>query len=205
MRKVLIYFLIATVLLFVPVLSVQAAVEIGQAAPAFSATDIEGQPFNLSDHRGKTVVLEWSSHECPFVRKHYGTGNMQATQETATDKGVIWVTVVSSAPGRQGYVTAEEAKAIVAETGARATTRILDPEGTIGGLYDARATPHMFVISEEGILVYAGAIDDKPSPRPGTVEGATNHVLAALADLEAGRAVQTPLTQPYGCAVKYAF
>ena len=182
---------------------VHAAVEVGEPAPSFTATDIHGNEFNLEDQQGKIVVLEWTNHLCPFVKKHYETNNMQNTQKTATDNGVIWVSIVSSAEGKQGYVSAQEALQIEQDAGAHATTRILDPSGEIGQLYGAQTTPHMFVISAEGNLIYAGAIDDKPGPNPDSVEGAKNLVLAALDDLSAGRAVETPRTAPYGCSVKY--
>lgn len=207
MFKKIAYFTLA--LAFVPLalgwvsVPVQASVEIGEAAPTFTATDIHGNDFNLEDHKGKIVVLEWTNHLCPFVKKHYGTKNMQNTQKTATDNGVVWVSIVSSAEGNQGYVSAEEAIAIEKEVGAHATTRILDPSGEIGKLYAAKTTPHMFVISTEGNVAYAGAIDSNPSPSPDAVEGATNLVLAALDDLSAGRVVKVPRTAPYGCSVKY--
>lgn len=181
----------------------KAAVEIGETAPAFSAVDINGNEFNLADQVGKTVVLEWTNHGCPFVVKHYSTGNMQAVQKKATDNDVVWVSIVSSADGKQGNVTAEEAQKLVEEKGAHATHRILDPSGEIGKLYGAKTTPHMFVISAEGNTVYAGAIDDNPSPSPKAVEGAQNLVLAALNDLASGVPVQVPSTVPYGCSVKY--
>ena len=184
-------------------LPVHASVEIGKAAPTFTTTDIHGNNFNLADQKGKIVVLEWTNHDCPFVKKHYGTNNMQNTQKTATDNGIIWVSIVSSAEGNQGNVSPEEAIAIEKEVGAHATTRILDPSGEIGKLYAAKTTPHMFVISTEGNIAYAGAIDSNPSPSPSAVEGATNLVLAALDDLSAGRVVQIPRTAPYGCSVKY--
>ena len=180
-----------------------AAVEIGEAAPKFAATDINGNVFNLADQAGKTVVLEWTNHDCPFVVKHYSTGNMQATQKTATDNGVVWVSIVSSADGKQGNVTAEEAQKIVEEKGAHATARILDTSGEIGKLYGAKTTPHMFVISAEGNTVYAGAIDDNPSPSPRAVEGAKNFVLSALDNIAADVPVEVSNTVPYGCSVKY--
>lgn len=181
----------------------QASVEIGEAAPTFTATDIYGNEFNLEDQKGKIVVLEWTNHLCPFVRKHYETNNMQNTQKTATDNGVVWVSIVSSAPGKQGNVSAEEAQEIVKSTGAHSTTRILDPSGDIGRMYEAKTTPHMFVISAEGNLAYAGAIDNNRSPNPDAVNGAKNLVLAALEDLSLGRVVEVPQTAPYGCSVKY--
>ncbi len=181
-----------------------AAPEIGKPAPDFAAKDIDGKDFKLSDHKGKIVVLEWSNHECPYVVKHYGSGNMQKIQKNALDQGAEWVTIVSSAPGRQGNVSAEEAKKIATEAGASYTAKIMDESGAIGKAYDAKTTPHMFVIDKEGTLAYAGAIDDDPSPRPESVQTAKNYVLAALNDLAAGTPVQTPSSQSYGCAVKYA-
>ncbi len=207
MFKKIAYFTLA--LAFVPLalgwvsVPVQASVEIGEAAPNFTATDIHGNDFNLEDHKGKIVVLEWTNHLCPFVKKHYDTSNMQNTQKTATDNGVVWVSIVSSAEGNQGYVSAEEAIAIEEKAGTHATTRILDASGEIGKLYAAKTTPHMFVISTEGNVTYAGAIDSNPSPSPDAVKGATNLVLAALDDLSAGRVVKVSRTAPYGCSVKY--
>lgn len=177
--------------------------KIGEMAPVFSATDIYGKAFDLAEHKGKTVVLEWTNHLCPFVKKHYGSGNMQSLQKTATDNGVVWVSIVSSAPEKQGHMNAEEAQKIVEEVGAQATTRILDPSGEIGKMYDAKTTPHMFVISPEGKLVYNGAIDDNPNPNPAAIENSKNLVMAALEDLNQGRSVEVPRTAPYGCSVKY--
>lgn len=181
----------------------EAAAEVGKAAPAISATDIDGNAFNLEDHKGKTVVLEWTNHNCPFVVKHYETNNMQQAQKKATDNGVVWVSIVSSAPGKQGHVSADEAKQIKQDTGAHFTTKILDESGEIGKAYGAKTTPHMYVISPQGNVVYAGAIDDNPSPSQDAVEGAKNLVLAALDDLSAGRSVEVAQTAPYGCSVKY--
>lgn len=182
---------------------VHAAAEVGQPAPVFTATDIHGNEFSLEEQKGKIVVLEWTNDGCPFVQKHYNTGNMQATQKTATDNGVVWVSIVSSAPGKQGHMSAEDAIALEEEVGAHATTRIMDESGEIGQMYGAKTTPHMFVISAEGKLVYNGAIDDSPSPNPTSVEGAENLVLAALDDLSSGRVVKVSQTAPYGCSVKY--
>ncbi len=180
-----------------------AAPEVGKAAPDFTATDINGAPFKLSDHKGKIVVLEWTNSECPFVVKHYETNNMQKTQKAALDKGVEWITINSSAPGKQGNVTAEEEKKIIADKDASNTAAILDPSGEIGHLYEASTTPHMFVIDKDGNVAYMGAIDDNSSPKHETVEGAKNYVLTALDELAAGTPVTTPVTQPYGCGVKY--
>lgn len=180
-----------------------AAPEIGAPAPAFTTTDIHGEEFNLEDQKGKIVVLEWTNHLCPFVKKHYDSGNMQSIQKYATDNDVVWVSIISSAPEKQGHVTLEEAKTIIEEKGVHVTTQILDPSGEIGKLYDAKTTPHMFVISPEGKLVYNGAIDDNPNPNPASIEGSKNLVTAALADLSAGRSVEISRTAPYGCSVKY--
>lgn len=181
-----------------------AAPDVGAPAPDFEVVDIHGQPFKLSDHKGKIVVLEWTNHQCPFVVKHYSTGNMQDVQKQAREKDVEWVSIVSSAPGRQGNITPDEAVQITKSQGATVTTKILDPSGEIGRLYAAQTTPHMFIIDADGVLAYAGAIDNNSSPNPKTVEGAQNYVLAALDDLTAGKAVRTPRSGAYGCSVKYA-
>lgn len=180
-----------------------AAPQIGKEAPDFSATDTHGQQVTLSTLKGKTVVLEWTNHECPFVRKHYGSNNMQTLQKDATADGVIWISIVSSGKDMEGNTTADEANKIVAEQNAHPTYKILDVSGDIGQLYGAKTTPHMFVIDQKGVLAYAGAIDDKPGFEPEDLKTAKNYVRAALADLKAGRAVETPLTNPYGCSVKY--
>lgn len=181
-----------------------AAPVVGAAAPDFSATDIAGQAVRLADLRGRTVVLEWTNHLCPFVMKHYGGGNMQALQRDYTGKGVVWITVVSSAEGQQGHVTPEEAQRIVDEAKAAPTHKILDPKGTIGRAYAAKTTPHMFVIDPAGLLVYDGAIDDRPTARLEDLDGATSHVRAALDATLAGQPVAVPTSQPYGCTIKYA-
>jgi hypothetical protein len=181
-----------------------AAVEVGKPAPAVSGTNVlDGKPFSLADAKGKIIVLEWTNHECPFVVKHYGTNNMQAAQKTAAEKGVVWVSIVSSAPGRQGHVTADEAKKIVADAGATPAVKILDESGEIGRAYGADTTPDMIVIDTNGNVAYQGAIDDKSGPSPDTVKGAKNYVLAAIDDLTSGKPVTTPFTQSYGCSVKY--
>lgn len=182
---------------------VTATPVVGEAAPDFTATDIKGETFKLSDHKGKIVVLEWTNHKCPFVIKHYDSGNMQKIQKTVKDMGVEWVSIVSSAPDHQGHVSPEEAQKILEEAGAQPTAKILDESGEVGRLYEAKTTPHMFVIDEEGQLAYAGAIDSNPSPRASAIEGATNFVLDAVEDLKADRAVRTAQTAPYGCGVKY--
>lgn len=193
----------AIALLIIPA-AANATPEIGQPAPDFETTDIAGNPFKLSDHKGDIVVLEWSNHDCPFVVKHYSTDNMQSVQKAARAQGVKWVTIVSSGKGRQGNVSAEEAQKITNESGADIDAKILDPSGKIGKLFDAKTTPHMYVIDATGTLAYAGAIDDKSSPNPKTVKGAKNYVLAAIDDLKSGNAVRTAQTAPYGCSIKYA-
>ena len=180
-----------------------AAAEVGQPAPNFTGVDTNGQSHQLSDFKGKTVVLEWSNHECPFVVKHYDSGNMQKLQKEATDNGVVWLTIVSSAEGKQGYTTPEEANKLIEEKGANATARILDASGEIGKMYDAKTTPHMYVIDAEGTLVYAGAIDSDSSFKQEAIEGATNYVTNALNALESGETIEVASTKPYGCGVKY--
>ena len=181
-----------------------AAPVVGQPAPAFSATDTSGRKHALADYKGKLVVLEWVNHECPFVGKHYGSGNMQKLQKTYTGKGVVWLSVNSSAAGKQGHVTPEQANALTKQKGAAASAVFLDPEGTIGRAYAAKTTPHMFVIDATGTLVYQGGIDDTPSSAQADIATAKNYVQAALDALLAGRKVETPSSQPYGCGVKYA-
>lgn len=180
-----------------------AAPTVGKPAPVFAGVDTNGNTHTLSDFKGKTVVLEWTNHDCPYVMKHYGSNNMQTLQNRATADGVVWLTVISSAPGKQGHVSPAKANQIAAERGAGPTAILLDPEGTIGRAYDARTTPHMFVIDGEGTLVFMGGIDDRPTADRADVEGANNYVVAALADVSAGRNVQTPTSRPYGCSVKY--
>jgi peroxiredoxin len=180
-----------------------ANVEVGKPAPNFKARDVNGKVVSLSDFRGKTVVLEWNNPECPFVRKHYGSGNMQKTQAAAKQAGAVWLTINSSAPGKQGHVDAAKGKNVIAEAKAQPTAYLLDPQGIVGKGYDAKTTPHMFIVNARGTVVYAGGIDDKPSPNPADIKGARNHVLAALGELKAGKPVSVSKTRPYGCAVKY--
>jgi peroxiredoxin len=180
-----------------------AAVKVGAPAPAFTATATTGTSLSLADYRGHVVVLEWTNHECPYVRKHYETSNMQALQKDATGQGVRWLTIISSAPGTQGHVTARQADALTTSRQATPTAVLLDPAGTVGQLYGATNTPHMYVIDKAGTLVYAGAIDDKPTSRKGDVPGAQNYVRAALQAVAANQPVKTPVTRAYGCTVKY--
>lgn len=175
----------------------------GEPAPAFKGLTMLGETIHLSDFVGKPVVLEWTNHECPYVRKHYGSGNMQRTQRTITEQGAVWISIVSSAPGKQGFVTASEAQRLTAERGAYVDHVVLDPSGEIGRLYEAKTTPQMFIIDEDGIVRYQGAIDDRPSANRRSLEGATNYVLAAWSALRSGERVGAANTKPYGCSVKY--
>jgi peroxiredoxin len=180
-----------------------AEVSMGETAPEFTLKDIQGTAHTLSDFKGKFVVLEWTNYDCPFVRKHYDTGNMQELQKTYTEKGVIWLSVNSSAPGKQGNYLPNAWQQKVKEKKAAATAVLLDTDGKVGRLYGAKTTPHVFVIDKEGKLAYKGAIDDKRSWRKEEVATAKNYVRAALEALMAGKSVETPSTAPYGCSVKY--
>ncbi len=173
---------------------VQAQASLGQPAPDFQTVDATGAPVSLAAMKGKYVVLEWWNHGCPFVQGQYGDGKMQAQQKMWTAKGVEWLVVCSSAPGKQGHVSPEEALRIQGEAGGKPTHILLDPAGELGGRYGARTTPHMFVIDPQGILIYAGAIDDR---------GSRNYVQQALTQAMAGQSVTEPVTAPYGCSVKY--
>jgi len=183
--------------------SAHAAVEIGKPAPDFTAQSASGKTVKLSDYKGKLVVLEWTNPGCPFVKKFYGAGKMQELQASATKKGIVWLSINSSAEGHEGYVVAESANTFIAEKKAKASEYLLDSAGTIGHLYGAKATPHMFVIDKTGTLAYAGAIDDKPTPHSQDIAGAHNYVTAALSALQAGKTIEMPTTQAYGCPVKY--
>lgn len=185
-----------------PVPVVQTA-ELGKAAPAFAASDVSGKERSLSEFAGKTVVLEWNNFECPFVKKHYGAGNMQALQKELTAKGVVWLTVNSGAAGKQGHLDAAQAKAALEERGAAPTAYLFDEAGTIGRAYGAKTTPHMYVIDPKGTLVYAGGIDDKPTTNPADIKGAKNFVRLAVEEVLAGKPVSMASSRPYGCSVKY--
>jgi peroxiredoxin len=175
----------------------------GAPAPAFSAADIAGKTVSLGDYAGKIVILEWTNDGCPFVGKHYNSGNMQALQRKYTGEGYVWLTIASSAPGEQGYVTPAEAKADLDRWRAAPTDFLLDPDGEVGHLYDARATPNMVVIDRNGRLAYMGAIDDTPSTRLADVKTAKNYVIAALDEIAAGKPVTVAATRAYGCSIKY--
>jgi peroxiredoxin len=180
------------------------ALGVGQPAPAFAASDASGKRVSLADYRGRTVVLEWVNPECPYVRKHYDSGNMQATQKAATSLGVVWLSVNSTHAGHVDYKPPSEMVAWTQRQGAAPSATLMDAEGRIGRAYGARTTPHMYVIDAKGTLVYAGGIDDRPSANPADVKGAKNLVSAALADVLAGRPIAQAVTRPYGCSVKYA-
>lgn len=179
-------------------------VAVGAPAPSFTATDVNGKAVNLADYKGKTVVLEWTNNGCPFVRANYDSGAMQKTQEAAKAQNVVWLTVLSSAPGQQGYLTADQAKTDIAKEKASPTDYLLDPEGKVGKAYGAKTTPHMFVITPEQKIAYMGAIDDKASAKASDHPTAKNYVTAALQNLAAGKAPDPASTTPYGCSVKYA-
>jgi peroxiredoxin len=179
------------------------AIETGKPAPDFTATNSEGKEVKLADYKGKLVVLEWTNAHCPFVKKHYDGKNMQALQGKYTGEGVVWLTVLSSAEGKEGFETPAEAEASRKATGAHASALLLDKSGKLGKLYGAQTTPHMFVIDKKGVLAYQGAIDDKPSADKATLKGAKNYVAEALDAEMAGRAPATAQTKSYGCHIKY--
>lgn len=176
---------------------------IGKPAPAFTLKSAAGHDVTLAQLKGKPVVLEWINLECPFVRKHYGSGNMQRLQRTYTGKGVQWYAVCSSAPGKQGYLEPAEWQKRMKEQDGAPTAVLIDADGTVGKAYGAKTTPHMYVIDREGVLAYSGAIDDKPSTDPATVTGAVNYVSQALDAVLEGKAVGRSTSTPYGCSVKY--
>lgn len=176
----------------------------GQPAPDFSEPTAEGTTVSLSDFEGKTVVLEWTNDGCPFVQKHYRAQNMQRLQKRAAARQVVWLQVISSAPGKQGFADAERAKALNADRGAEPAHVLLDADGSMGRAYAAKTTPHMFVIDGDGIVRYNGAIDTIPTADPADLENASNYVSAALSQLREGGEVVTPISKPYGCSVKYA-
>ena len=180
-----------------------AELPVGKAAPDFRLPDANGRVVSLADFRGKTVVLEWNNPECPTVKKHYESGNMQKTQAVAAADGVVWLTINSSAEGNQGYMTPAEAKAFAASQESRRTAYLLDPKGEVGRTYGAKTTPHMYVVNASGTLVYNGGIDDRPTQDKADIAGARNHILAALSELKAGKPVSVATSRPYGCSVKY--
>lgn len=189
-------------LAFISIISLFAVAQAAEA-PAFTLTDTNGTEHSLEDFKGKVVVLEWFNHGCPFVKKHYNKGNMQNLQKTYTDKGVVWLAVISSAEGKQGYDSAEGHNSTAKSKGTNATAILMDTDGKVGKAYGARTTPHMYVIDAEGELVYQGAIDDKRSTNPADIPNSKNYVAAALDAVLAGNDVEVAKTTPYGCSVKY--
>lgn len=184
--------------------SVFAAPGVGEPAPDFELTDSHGQTHRLSDFRGRTVVLEWTNHECPFVDKHYRSGNMQDQQRMATgEHDVVWLSIISSKAGAQGHVSPERANELTDTRNAAPSAVLIDEPGDVGRAYAAQVTPHMYIIDSDGTLVYMGGIDSNPSADPADIPDATQYVVAALGDMAAGRAVAEPVTRPYGCTIKY--
>jgi peroxiredoxin len=183
--------------------SAQAAVPNGAKAPNFSLVDSNGKTRQLSEFSGKTVVLEWTNDGCPFVQKHY-KGNMQSLQKAAAADGVVWLSVISSAAGKQGYVDGAGANKLTKDRGAAPAAVLLDPTGKVGKQYGAKTTPHMYIVNAQGNLVYQGGIDDKATSNVADIAGAKNYVKLALADIKAGKPVAIASSQPYGCSVKYA-
>jgi alkyl hydroperoxide reductase subunit AhpC len=184
-------------------LSTAWAARVGEHAPDFTATDSTGKVHKLSEYSGKYVVLEWHNRGCPYTAKHYDSGNMQRLQREWTARGIIWLTVISSAPGQQGYITAADENAFLKQSNAAPTAVLLDPTGALGHLYDAKTTPQMFIIDPHGTLIYNGAIDDRATTDVADISGAKNYVSLALGEALAGKPVGTSSTRPYGCSVKY--
>ncbi|WP_245941965.1 redoxin domain-containing protein [Sphingomonas gilva] len=201
MRMTMGVFAAAAIAIAAPLVAQQVT---GQPARDFKLTDMNGKTVQLSQFKGKTVVLEWHNGGCPFVQKHYNSGNMQKTQGAAVGQGAVWLTINSGAPGNQGHMTLEQTRAFMQSSGSKASNYLLDPEGIVGKGYDAKTTPHMYVINPEGVLVYQGGIDDKPTADAADIAAARNHVLAALAEMKAGKPVSVAESRPYGCSVKYA-
>ena len=202
MKTILLFALLTSA--FVVSLHAADSPAVGSAAPDFSVIDTSGKARSLSEFKGKHVVLEWFNPECPFVKKHYGGGNMQKLQETYTAKGVVWLSVDSSAPGAEGNLTADAATKIGTSWKTHPTAVLLDGDGKVGRAYGAKNTPHMFVINPEGKIIYEGAIDSNATPNPADIATATNYVKEALDQSLAGKPVSIPTTRPYGCSVKYA-
>lgn len=180
-----------------------AGAKVGEAAPAFTTTDSNGKSVSLADFKGKLVVLEWTNDGCPFVKKHYSGGNMQGLQKDAAAKGVVWLSIISSAPGKQGHLNGARANELTQSRGAAPAHVLLDESGAVGRLYEAKATPHMYLVGRDGMLIYAGGIDSNASADPADIAGATPYLRLALDEALAGKAVSQPVTRPYGCSVKY--
>ena len=198
--------ILAAMVAALPFAGASASPDVGAMAPGFEGVTASGETVSLGDLKGKTVVLEWTNKDCPYVRKHYETNNMQALQQEAkSEHDVTWISVISSAPGEQGYLEPKEALANIDRTKASPDHLVLDPKGEIGKAYGAVTTPHMYIINADGELVYKGGIDDKPSASHSSVASAKNYVRAALDDMAAGREIAQASTRPYGCSVKYAW
>jgi len=185
-------------------MAVIAAPEVNQPAPAFTGIGADGSTINLNAYKGKTVVLEWTNHDCPFVKKHYESGNIPNLQKEATAKGIVWLQVISSAPGKQGYVDGPTAIKLNAARGSAPTATVLDADGKIGNLYGAQTTPHIYIINPTGQLVYKGGIDSIASTKREDIAKAENYVSSALTAVAAGKTVTNASTKPYGCSVKYS-
>jgi peroxiredoxin len=183
--------------------SLAFAAKVGAPAPDFTGTSSTAEAISLAQYQGKYVVLQWHNKDCPYVQAQYGSGNMQKLQKEWTDKGIVWLTIISSAAGKQGYVDARGADADVRATGAIPTATILDPAGTIGRAYRARTTPHMFIIDPQGRLIYDGAIDNRATTSKASVGGSINYVSLGLTEAMAGKPLSHPTSRPYGCTVKY--
>jgi|SRR5688572_25629550 peroxiredoxin len=194
---------LAIVAAFGMAMPLNAAQKTGAIAQDFKLTDMNGKTVQLSSFRGKPVVLEWHNPGCPFVAKHYDSGNMQKTQANAREQGVVWLTINSAAKGKQGYMTGSEAQKLFKEEGFKSSHYLLDRKGVVGKAYSAKTTPHMYIIDASGKLVYQGGIDDKPTADKADIKQARNHVSAALAELKAGKSVSVAHSRPYGCSVKY--
>jgi peroxiredoxin len=202
MKRFIVQSTVFTLFMLASHLAISAA-KIGQPAPDFTGTASNGKTYHLADYRGKFVVLEWHNNGCPYTQKHYKSGNMQNLQKLWTAKGVVWFTVISSAQGKQGYVNANEENNYLSKMGAAPTAALLDPTGAIGHLYDAKTTPQMVVINPQGVMIYDGAIDNRPTDDVKDISGATNYVSLALELSLTGKPVETAATRPYGCSVKY--
>ena len=179
------------------------AISTGEIAPEFLLKDVQGKTHSLSQYKGKIVVLEWFNPECPFVRKHYDSKNMQTLQKEMVAKGVVWLTINSSAKGKQGHLEQDTGKQVFAERGMESTALLLDGDGKVGRMFDAKTTPHLFAIGPKGTIIYQGAIDNKPSINPADVKGAENYVRKTLNEALGGKAVTTASTSAYGCSIKY--
>ncbi len=182
----------------------ESAAHVGQPAPAFQAVDADGRTRSLSEFAGKTVILEWTNHECPYVRKHYNSATMQNLQKDMAKDGIVWLSVISSPPGEQGYVEGPKARELTVQRDAAPAGILLDPNSKVARAYGAQTTPHMYIIDPKGTLAYMGAIDDKPSASPSSLNGAKSYVRQAVAEMKAGKPVSEASTKSYGCAVKYA-